>query len=90
MGRWHKEFNSSYVSRWLRLQLAFPFAGIGIGVGIFLASVLMTLGLPTLLSWLTGILLTLLIGVVVWTILGKQMGQRAVGYYIDQQMHHQL
>ena len=87
MGRWYRNFNSSYVSRWLRLQLAFPFAGIGIGVSIFLSAMLMALGLPTLFSWLAGVLLTLLIGAIVWSILGKRMGQRAVGFYLDQQMH---
>lgn len=89
MGRWYKDRNISSLSRWVRLQVAFPFAGIALGLFLGLAAALMALGISTVFAWAISLILTSLIGGLIWSRIGNQMGKEALNYYIDQQMHHQ-
>ncbi len=89
MGRWYKNPNVGSFSRWIRLQVAFPFAGVLLGIGVGLAATLMTVGVSTVFAWIITLLVTPLAGGFLWSRIGKQMGREALDFYIDQQMHHQ-
>jgi hypothetical protein len=89
MGRWYKDFNASTLSRWVRLQVAFPFAGLVLGLCLGLAAALMTIGISTVFAWAISGVLTGLVGGLIWSRIGRQMGREALNFYIDQQMHHQ-
>ncbi|WP_088892620.1 hypothetical protein [Leptolyngbya ohadii] len=89
MGRWYKNPNMEYGSRWMRLQVAFPFAGLVLGLGIGFAAALMSIGVSTVFAWAIALLLTPVVGGLIWSRIGKQMGQEALDFYIDQQMHQQ-
>lgn len=90
MGRWYRDPNvGASFSRWVRLQVAFPYAGLMLGMGVGLAAALMTIGVSTVFAWIITLLVTPLIGGFIWSRIGRQMGQEAVNYYVDQQMHHQ-
>lgn len=89
MGRWYKDPNAGSASRWIRLQVAFPFGGVVLGLGLGLAAVLMTIGISTVFAWTISLLVTPLVGGLIWSRIGKRMGQEALDFYIDQQMHHQ-
>lgn len=57
------------------IQLQLPFLGICIGICIFLASGLEVFGFPTSLSYGVAIILTLFIGLLVWSQLSKLLVQ---------------
>lgn len=57
------------------IQLKLPFLGICIGICIFLASGLEVFGFPTSLSYGIAIILTLFIGILIWSQLSKLLVQ---------------
>lgn len=82
---WFRNLMSKKLPRWGSLQLVIPFSGVAAGLCIFLAAILMTMGLPTLVSCITGLLLTILITYLFWLEIGRRIGNRGIKFYLAQQ-----
>lgn len=79
---WERNLSPQTLPRWGRLQLSLPFLGTAVGVCIALAASLEILGLSTLVAYLLSLLLTLGLGLIVWSQIGKTLGKRALRFYL--------
>lgn len=75
VGEWAKTRSSRTLAYLRGIQLQLPFLGICLGVCIFLASGVQIFGFPASLSYLISITLTVFIGWLVWSQLGKLLTQ---------------
>jgi hypothetical protein len=75
VGEWSKTRSTRILANLKGMRLQLPFVGICIGVCIFLASGVEIFGFPSSLSYLVSVLLTVLIGWLVWTQLANVLGQ---------------
>ncbi len=72
---WSKNRSSRTLAQMKGSQLLLPFLGIAAGICVFLAAGLEVFGFPWWLSYSVSLPLTLLIGVLVWSQLGKLLAQ---------------
>lgn len=79
---WSQNRSPSALSRWSKLQLLIPLLGTAVGIDIVLASMLEMFGLPTLPSYLLSLLVTILIGSLVWSQIGIILGKRLLRSYL--------
>lgn len=75
MQEWSKTRSTRTIAYLQGVQLQLPFLGICGGICVFLASGLEVFGFPTILSYGVAIPLTVFIGVLVWSQLGKLLTQ---------------
>ena len=83
---WKSNHFEATSSRWNALQLAFPFTGLSAGVTFLLAGLLMTAGLPILLSSLLALAIALVLGTYAWSRIGQRMSHRMIKTYLAEQM----
>jgi hypothetical protein len=76
---WARNRSTRTLANMRGMQLLVPFLGICGGVCIFLASGLEVFGFPTMLSYTIAIALTVFIGVLIWSQLGKILIQLEKG-----------
>lgn len=79
---WSRTLSPVTLSRWTKLQLLIPFLGTAAGICITFASVLELFRLPTLPSYLVSLLVTTLIGSLVWSQIGIILGRRLLRSYL--------
>ena len=72
---WARSRSTRTLAHLQGVQLQLPFLGICIGIGVFLGSGLEIFGFATNLSYAISIPLTFLIGLLVWSQLGKLLIQ---------------
>ena len=72
---WSKNRSTRTLAQMKGFQLLLPFLGISAGICIFLAAGLEIFGFPWWLSYSISLPLTLFIGVLVWSQLGKLLAQ---------------
>lgn len=82
---WHKTRNShSNVPRWEKLKLLIPFGGTIVGFCLFLGSSLEVFGMSPFSSWTISLLLSAILGTVVWLQIGKSIGKGVLRSYLDE------
>ncbi|MBE9129317.1 MULTISPECIES: hypothetical protein [unclassified Coleofasciculus] len=72
---WSKSRSTRDLAQLKGFQLLVPFLGISFGICIFLAAGLQIFGFPGLLAYVISLPLTVFIGWLVWSQLGKLLGQ---------------
>ncbi len=72
---WSQNRSTRTLAQMKGFQLLLPFLGIAAGICVFLASGLEIFGFPSWLSYSISLPLTLLIGFLVWSQLGKLLAQ---------------
>ena len=72
---WSKNRSSRTLAQMKGFELLIPFLGIAAGICVFLSAGLEIFGFPLLLSYSVSLPLTLLIGFMVWSQLGKLLNQ---------------
>lgn len=72
---WSKNRSSRTLAQMKGFHLLLPFLGIAAGICVFLAAGLAIFGFPTSLSYSVSLPLTLFIGLLVWSQLGKLLAQ---------------
>lgn len=72
---WSKNRSTRTLAQMKGFQLLIPFLGIAAGICVFLAAGLEIFGFPSWLSYSVSLPLTLFIGFLVWSQLGKLLGQ---------------
>lgn len=72
---WSKNRSTRTLAQMKGFQLLLPFIGIAAGISLFLAAGLEIFGFPTWLSYSVSLPLTLFIGSLVWSQLGKLLAQ---------------
>ncbi len=83
---WKSSHFQATSSRWNALQLAFPFTGLSTGVTVLLAGLMMTAGLPILLSSLLALAIALFLGTYAWSRIGQRMSHRMIETYLAEQL----
>jgi hypothetical protein len=76
---WQKNRSTRTLENLRGMQLFLPFAGIAAGSIVFLAAGVEIFGLPTKFAYAMSIPMTLLVGWLVWTQLGKILTQLQEG-----------
>jgi hypothetical protein len=76
---WQKNRSTRTLEGLRGMQLFVPFVGIAAGAAVFLAAGVEIFGLPTRFAYALSIPMTLLIGWLVWTQLGKILTQLQEG-----------
>ena len=79
MQEWSKTRSTRTIAYLKGVQLQLPFLGICIGICVFLASGLEVFGFPSILSYGVAVPLTVFIGLLVWSQLGKLLTQLEKG-----------
>lgn len=72
---WSKSRSTRTLANLQGSQLSIPFLGISVGVCVFLASGLEIFGLPAKFTYGVALVMTLLVGGLIWFQLGKLLGQ---------------
>jgi hypothetical protein len=72
---WSKNRSSRTLAQMKGFELLIPFLGIAAGICVFLSAGLEIFGFPLWLSYSVSLPLTLLIGFMVWSQLGKLLNQ---------------
>ncbi|HEY9673564.1 MAG TPA: hypothetical protein V6D11_19125 [Waterburya sp.] len=72
---WSKNRSTRTLAQMKGFQLLLPFLGISAGICVFLSAGLEIFGFPALLSYSVSLPLTLLVGLLVWSQLGKLLAQ---------------
>jgi hypothetical protein len=75
VNEWSKTRSSRIIASLQGMPMQLPFTGICFGICIFLASGLEIFGFPSSLSYLISVMLTVLIGWLVWSQLGNVLIQ---------------
>jgi hypothetical protein len=76
---WQKNRSTRTLESLRGMQLFVPFVGIAVGAAVFLAAGVEIFGLPTRFAYALSIPMTLLVGWLVWTQLGKILTQLQEG-----------
>lgn len=76
---WQKNRSTRTLENLRGLQLFLPFLGIAVGSAVFLAAGVEIFGLPTRFAYALSIPMTLLVGWLVWSQLGKILVQLQEG-----------
>ncbi len=76
---WQKNRSTRTLEGLRGMQLFVPFVGIAVGAAVFLAAGVEIFGLPTRFAYALSIPMTLLVGWLVWTQLGKILTQLQEG-----------
>ncbi len=73
--QWSRNRSTRIIAQMKGFELLIPFLGIAAGICVFLSAGLEIFGFPSLLSYSISLPLTLFIGVLVWSQLGKLLDQ---------------
>lgn len=78
---WSRDFSPSIFNQWGKLQLLIPFLGTCVGLCLVAASGLEMIGFSTVVSYTLALPLTLIIGWLIWSRIGRNLGKRVMRSY---------
>ncbi len=81
---WNKYHSQEAFTRWRKLQLLTPFLGTLVGACIASASTLEIFGFATSASYLVALLVTSVIGILVWLLIGRILSKNLLRSYLSE------
>lgn len=84
MQYWSQNHSPKALSRWRKLQLVIPLLGILVGICVTSASMLEIFGVPTVASYAVALLLTSVIGIFVWSQIGRILSRNLLLSYLSE------
>jgi hypothetical protein len=84
MQYWSQNHSFNALTRWRKLQLVIPLFGTLVGFCVTFASMLEIFGLTTVASYFVGLLLTLAIGLFLWSLIGRMLSRNLLRSYLSE------